>query len=339
MSGDWIDDIGEEVTGMAKTRRGVEEPEQHDAARLSATADLLLADMAGEWVRHKRRRRWGTWLFRALVIGLLVVIAVGLLRPAVLEGQAPQTPFTATVSLTGVVVDGQEASADSLRTRLTAALEDDYAVGVLLLIDSPGGSPVQAGLMYDIIKRLRDEYPEKPIHAVIGNMAASAGYYIAAAAENIYANQASLVGSIGVRLDSFGAVDAMQRLGIERRLLTAGEHKGLLDPFSPEDDKAVAHMQSVLDSVHQQFIQAVKAGRGNRLTGDSEVFTGLVWNGEQAVELGLVDELSDAHSVAKDVLGAEELVPFAPEKSFLEGLSDELASALAAAFSQEPRWR
>jgi len=235
------------------------------------------------------------------------------------------------VSLNGAVFEGNEASADSLRKRLTSALEDEQAAGVLLLIDSPGGSPVQAGIMYDDIIRLREEFPDKPVHAVVGNLAASAGYYIATAADQIYANQASLIGSIGVRLDSFGAVDAMQRLGLERRLITAGEHKGLLDPFLPVDEKAQAHLQEVLDSVHQQFIDAVKAGRGERLGDDPDLFTGLVWNGQQAVELGLIDGLKDARTVAREVIGAEEIKAYRPKQSFMDRLSDELGAAIADA--------
>lgn len=339
MSGDWIDDIEEEVSGMAKTRRDTDVELGDDPARVSATADLLLADMASDWVRHKRRARFWTWLFRGAVLLLLLLIATALIKQ-IWSGDAAKTgPYTATVSLTGAVAEGEEASADSLRKRLTLALEDDQVAGVLLLIDSPGGSPVQAGMMYDDIVRLRKEYSDKPVHAVVGNLAASAGYYIATAADQIYANQASLIGSIGVRLDSFGAVDAMQRLGLERRLITAGEHKGLLDPFLPVDEVAQAHLQGVLDSVHQQFIDAVKAGRGDRLGNDPDLFTGLVWNGEQAVELGLIDGLKDARAVARDVIGAEELVPFRPKQTFMDRLSDQLGSAIAEGLRPRTRWQ
>lgn len=330
--GDWIDDIEEELSSVAQTRRDADVMDGEDPARIRATADLLLADLANDWVKQKRRRRIGTWIFRALVLLLLLAIGLSLLMPLISGiggGKEKGEPYTAMISLSGAVFEGNEASAESLRNRLEDALEDDRAAGVILLIDSPGGSPVQAGLMYDDIVRLRAEYPDKPVHAVIGNMAASAGYYIAAAADNIYANQASLVGSIGVRLDSFGAVDALERLGLERRLLTAGEHKGLLDPFLPVDEKATEHLQSVLDSVHQQFIDAVKAGRGDRLSDSPDLFTGLIWNGEQAVELGLIDDLRDRYAVARDVIGAEELKTFQPAKSLLEKVTDELGAAIA----------
>ena len=339
MKGDWIDDIEDEVSGMARTRRDAHAEFDDDPARISATADLLLADMASEWVRHKRRSRLWTWLFRGSVLLLLLLIAGSLIKQNWLGSPVKAEPYTATVSLTGMVFEGEEASADSLRRRLTKALEDEQAAGVLLLIDSPGGSPVQAGMMYDDIVRLRGEFPDKPVHAVVGNMAASAGYYIATAADKIYANQASLIGSIGVRLDSFGAVDAMQRLGLERRLITAGEHKGLLDPFLPVDEKAQAHLQSVLDSVHQQFIDAVKAGRGDRLGNDPGLFTGLVWNGEQAVELGLIDELNDPHGVARNVIGAEKLKPFQPEQSFVDRVSDQIGSAISDGLRPRTGWQ
>ena len=331
MKRDWIDDIDAEVSGMAKNRRELDMELNADSSRVSATADLLLADVARDWVRYKRRGRFWTWFFRAAVLVLLLLIAGALLKQFWSGGAVKAEPYTATVSLNGAVFEGNEASADSLRKRLTSALEDEQAAGVLLLIDSPGGSPVQAGIMYDDIKRLREEFPDKPVHAVVGNLAASAGYYIATAADQIYANQASLIGSIGVRLDSFGAVDAMQRLGLERRLITAGEHKGLLDPFLPVDEKAQAHLQEVLDSVHQQFIDAVKAGRGERLGDDPDLFTGLVWNGQQAVELGLIDGLKDARTVAREVIGAEEIKAYRPKQSFMDRLSDELGAAIADA--------
>jgi len=280
---------------MAKNQHTFNDFEVSDPGRLSATADLLLADIATDWLRVKRRRRIGTWLFRILVIALLLAIATALIMQATSKDPVPSEPYTATVSLKGAVFDQGEFSADSLRIRLSDALEDEYSAGV------------------------------------IGNMAASAGYYIATAAENIYANKASLIGSIGVRLDSFGAEDAMQRLGFERRLITAGEHKGMLDPFLPIDETAQAHLQSVLDSVHQQFIDAVKLGRGDRLSSNPSLFTGLIWNGQQAVELGLIDDLKDRFTVAREIIGAEELKDFAPEQKLMERLSDQIGTAIAQA--------
>lgn len=324
---------------MADTKVDSANLQRGSSAPVATTADLLLADIASDWVRYKRRRRIGTWIFRLIIIALLLAIAAALIMQLTNREPVNEDPYTATVSLTGGVFEEGEASAESLRRRLTAALEDEYSAGVLLLIDSPGGSPVEAGLMYDDIQRLRQAHPDKPVHAVVGNLAASAGYYIASAADNIYANKASLVGSIGVRLDSFGAVDAIQRLGLERRLMTAGEHKGLLDPFLPVDEVGQAHLQGVLDSVHQQFIDAVKLGRGDRLSNDPKLFTGLIWNGEQAVELGLIDDLKDRYAVAKEIIGAEEMRAFQPEKSLMEWLSDEIGAAFQDTLRPHVGWQ
>lgn len=324
---------------MAKNTYNLSGISVRDSEQLSATADLLLADIASDWVRQKRRRRIGTWLFRLLVVALLLAIVAALFSQLTGSKPVEDGPYTATVPLKGGIFEQGPASSESLRERLAAALEEEQSQGVLLLIDSPGGSPVEAGLMYDEIIRLREAHPNKPVHAVVGNMAASAGYYIASAAENIYANKASLVGSIGVRLDSFGAVDALGNLGLERRLLTSGEHKGMLDPFLPVDEVAQAHLQSVLDSVHLQFIDAVKEGRGDRLSTDPKLFSGLVWSGEQAMELGLIDGLMDRYKVAREIIGAEELKGFAPAQSVFEKLSDQLGAAIARGLSPQTLWR
>ncbi|MFK7891700.1 MAG: S49 family peptidase [Granulosicoccus sp.] len=324
---------------MADTKFDSADIQSGSPARGAATADLLLADIASDWVRYKRRRRIGTWIFRFIVIALLLAIATALIIPLTNRESVSDEPYTATISLKGGVFEEGEASAESLRWRLTEALEDEQSAGVLLLIDSPGGSPVEAGLMYDDIQRLRKEHPNKPVHAVVGDLAASAGYYIAAAADNIYANKASLIGSIGVRLDAFGAVDAIERLGLERRLITAGEHKGLLDPFLPVDEVGQAHLQGVLDSTHQQFIDAVKEGRGERLSNDPTLFTGLIWNGEQAVELGLIDGLKDRYAVAKDVIGAEEMRAYRPEQTLIDRLSEEIGAVLQDSLRPRIGWQ
>lgn len=303
------------------------------------SADVLFAEVATDWLRLKRRRRIGTWVFRALVLLLLLALAAGVYRQFL---EAPSTdggPYTVVIPLTGPVFDGDQVSHESLRERLSSALADERTAGIILRIDSPGGSPVQAGLMYDEITRVRQEHPDVPVHALIGNVAASAGYYIASAADQIFANQASLVGSIGVRLDAFGAEDAMQRLGFERRLLTAGEHKGLFDPFLPLDELAGEHMQGVLDSVHQQFIDAVQAGRGDRLVDDPALFSGLVWSGAQAKDLGLVDDLMDQYTIAEDIIGAEEVRELEPPQTLFERVSDEVAGRVALLFWQQLQLR
>ncbi|KZZ33060.1 S49 family peptidase, partial [Oleiphilus sp. HI0086] len=220
--------------------------------------------------------------------------------------------YTALVNLEGVIASGEEANADFLVTGLRAAFEAEGTQAVVLRINSPGGSPVQSGYVYDEIKRLRGLYPETPLYAVISDIGASGAYYIAAAADKIYADKASLVGSIGVVASGFGFVDTMKKLGVERRLYTAGAHKGFLDPFSDEKGDEVEFWESVLNTTHQQFIAKVKEGRGERLKVDEEIFSGLIWSGEQALEKGLVDGLGSAGYVAREVVGAEEIIDFTP---------------------------
>jgi protease-4 len=197
-----------------------------------------------------------------------------------------------------------------------------------LYFDSPGGSPVQAGEIYDEIRRLREQKPDIPVYAVLGDICASGGYYVAAAADRIYADKASIVGSIGVRMDGFGFVDTMAKLGVERRLLTAGENKGLLDPFSPSNETEVAHMQTLLDDIHQQFIDAVRSGRGDRLANDATLFSGLIWTGVQAREKGLVDALGSARHVAREVIGAAELVNFTPHENLVDRFAERIGATL-----------
>jgi protease-4 len=207
---------------------------------------------------------------------------------------------------------------------------------VILRINSPGGSPVQSGYIYDEIRRLREENPDTPLYAVVTDICASGGYYIASAADKIYADKASIVGSIGVRMDNFGFVDAMQKLGIERRTLTAGENKALLDPFMPENEETKAHMQSMLGEIHQQFINAVKEGRGDRLDTSVEgLFSGLIWTGEAAVKNGLVDELASASYVAREVIGEETVVDYTVQEDILERFAQRLGSTVAQVISTQ----
>jgi protease IV len=211
---------------------------------------------------------------------------------------------------------------------LRAAFESEKAVGVILRINSPGGSPVQAGYINDEILRLREEYPDMPMYAVISDVCASGGYYAAVAADQIYADKASIVGSIGVRMDSFGFVDAMEKLGVERRLLTAGESKGFLDPFQPAKEQDIAHVQKLLNNIHTQFIETVKKGRGDRLQLHADLFSGLVWTGEQSIELGLVDGLASAGYVARELIGEEKIVDYTPRPNFIERFSERLGVAV-----------
>ena len=304
----------------------------------------LLLELARDSLAERRRaRRWSIF-FRTLT--LLVVVGVAYLAFTGREGgDAPGADgdgHTALIAIEGVIAAEETASLEPIERALERALEDEGTRGVVLHVNSPGGSPVQSGLVHDAILALREAHPDTPVHAVLGDVAASGGYYIAVAAENVYANRASIVGSIGVRLDGFGAVEAIEKLGIERRLLTAGEHKGLLDPFEPVDEVAVERLQALLDNVHEQFISAVERGRGARLDDDPTLFSGLVWSGEEALENGLVDALASPREVARDVIGAERVVDFTERPDPLSllrrelgvGLGELLESALGALFGE-----
>ncbi|MFT5894761.1 MAG: protease-4 [bacterium] len=293
----------------------------------------LLHELAREsLVERRRARRWSIF-FRSLTLLLIGGVVFALLRGSGGAGLGTQSGessggHTAMIRIEGVIGPDSSASIEPVRRALERAFADKNTRGIVLQINSPGGSPVQSGLVHDAIIAKRTEHPDVPVHAVLGDVAASGGYYVAVAAENIYANRASIVGSIGVRLDSFGAVDAIERLGIERRLLTAGEHKGLLDPFEAVDDVAVKRLQSMLDNVHAQFIDAVKGGRGTRLDSDPELFSGLIWSGEEALDNGLVDALASTHEVARDVVGAELIIDFTDLGDPLTRLRRELGVSI-----------
>ena len=207
---------------------------------------------------------------------------------------------------------------------------------MIVRINSPGGTPVQAGYINDEIVRLRALHPETPVYAVITDIAASGGYYVAAAADAIYASRSSMVGSIGVLMDGFGFVDAMHKLGVERRLITAGEHKGFMDPFSPSTDEELAHLRAMLAEVHDEFIEVVKRGRGDRLADDADIFSGLIWTGSQGIELGLVDALGSSSYVAREVIGAEEVVDFTLRPSHLDTIADRLGAGIARTPRRRP---
>jgi protease-4 len=276
---------------------------------------------------QRRARRWSIFFKGLMFLYLFALLA--LMLPGQQGGSVKLGRHTALVEVKGIIADGTEASADNIVTGLRKAFEDKNTAGVILRINSPGGSPVQSGYVYDEIKRLRAKYPAIPLYAVVSDMCASGGYYIAAAADSIYANKASVVGSIGVLMNGFGFVDAMDKLGVERRLLTAGEHKGFLDPFSPSRPEDVAHIKTILGDIHTQFITAVTEGRGARLKDDPALFSGLVWTGEQGMELGLVDGLASASQVARDVIGAENIVDFTPRPHYFEKLAASLGTAMA----------
>ncbi|MCU0761506.1 MAG: S49 family peptidase [Hydrogenophaga sp.] len=256
---------------------------------------------------QRAARRWK--LFFRLVWLALLGLLVWWVYSAQAAGSSVSAPHTAVIEIKGEIASDAEANAQSVITSLRSAFEDTGAQAIVLLINSPGGSPVQAGIINDEIARLRDIH-KKPVYAVVEETCASAAYYIAAAADNIYVDKASLVGSIGVLMDGFGFTGLMEKLGIERRLMTAGENKAMLDPFSPQDEAQRAYVQSMLTQIHNQFIEVVKKGRGERLKVSDDTFSGLVWSGQQAVDLGLVDGLGSLDQVARDIVKAENIVDY-----------------------------
>lgn len=262
---------------------------------------------------QKRDRRWRIF-FRLLGFGYLLLMLVLFYptRMGTTTDTGITTEHTALVDVKGVIANDAEANADSLSTALRKAFEAEHSKAVLLRINSPGGSPVQSNYVYREIRRLKDKHPEKKVYAVITDMGASGAYYIAAAADEIYVDPSSIVGSIGVIMAGFGFTDAIDKLGIERRVLTSGDNKALLDPFAPMKDEQKEHFQAMLDTVHDEFIQAVKEGRGDRLQSEEhpELFSGLVWSGSKAVELGLADGFGSPGSVARDIILADKVVDY-----------------------------
>jgi protease IV len=297
----------------------------------------LINRMALEHLRDQRRaRRWGIAFKLLILVYLVGLLGVSLSRDLVKDMKA-KSDHTALIDVKGVIAAGTDASADRVITALREAFESDHVKGVILRINSPGGSPVQSGYIYDEIHRLKAKYKkdkgkEMPVYAVAVDLCASGGYYVAAGADKIYADKASLVGSIGVRIDSFGFEDAMKEWGIERRLLTAGKNKGILDPFSPLPEGQREFIQTVLNDLHKQFIDAVKTGRGDRLKGGEELFSGLFWSGDQAMGLGLVDGLGSSSYVARDLIKAETIVDYTKKRDIFEGLADRLGASAASAF-------
>jgi len=295
----------------------------------------IVTQLAEASLKEQRRsRRWGI-IFKLLTFAYIGVILF-MIGEASLTTVTTNEKHTALVELSGVIADKEKASADHIVTALRDAFENDNTAGIILRINSPGGSPVQSGYIYDEIRRLRKENPDTLLYAVVTDICASGGYYIASAADKIYADKASIVGSIGVRMDNFGFVDAIEKLGVERRTLTSGENKALLDPFLPENEETKAHVQNMLNEIHQQFINAVKEGRGERLDSSVEgLFSGLIWTGEAAVKNGLVDELASASYVAREVIGEETIVDYTVEEDILERFAQRMGSTVAQVISTQ----
>lgn len=284
-----------------------------------------------EALREQRTaRRWSSFFKLLFFIYLLAILLLSMQSTGSASSFFSADKFTALVDLQGVIASDTDASADIMVTGLRAAFEDENTAGVIIRINSPGGSPVQAGYINDEIRRLRVKHPDIPVYAVIQDIGASGGYYVAVAADAIYADKSSIVGSIGVRMGGFGFVESMEKLGIERRLLTAGENKGFLDPFVPLKQADVQHVRGLLAEIHQQFISTVIAGRGDRLADSAELFSGYVWSGERSLELGLVDALGSASYVAREIIGAKDIVNFTPTRSVFDQFAKRIGASISA---------
>lgn len=292
----------------------------------SGNVEPALERALRELLQDRRTERNWRILFRLAWFALIVILVWVLLQrtgPSV----AVSTPHTALVELRGEIAPDTEASAERLLAALKDAFEDRGAVAVVLRINSPGGSPVQAGIVNDEIRRLKALHKKK-VYAVVEEICASGAYYIAVAADEIYVDKASLVGSIGVLMDGFGFSEAMGKLGVERRLITAGTNKGMLDPFSPADPAQQAYAKAMLDQIHQQFIATVKQGRGTRLKENPDTFTGLFWNGEEALKLGLADHLGNLDYVAREVIKAEDIIDYTPYDNLAERVAKRFGAAI-----------
>ena len=276
----------------------------------------------------RAKRRWGIF-FKLAGLAYLVAVLVLVVDWGASDKLADKK-HTALINVRGTIDASGDASAEKINGALQSAFEDKGTAGIIMRINSPGGSPVQSGIVYDEIRRLRTKYPDIALYAVVEDMCASGGYYIASAADKIYVDKASVVGSIGVLMDGFGFTGIMERLGVERRLLTAGENKGFLDPFSPQDMKQKQHAQILLEEIHKQFIDVVRKGRGDRLKETPETFSGLMWTGAQSVKMGLADDFGTVDSVARDQIKVENILDY----SVRENIAERFAKRLGADVSQ-----
>ncbi len=281
---------------------------------------------------QKTARRWST-LFKGLAFIyflILILMALGIVS----NGKKTYEAHTALIDISGVIEAGGEVNADAVLSSLRDAYDSKATKGIILRINSPGGSPVQAGIINDEIKRLRKLHPTIPVYAVVEDICASGGYYIAAAADKIYVDKASIVGSIGVLMDGYGFTEVMKKVGVERRLMTAGENKAMLDPFSPVNPKHQQLAQAMLNEVHEQFKTVVRQGRGSRLKETPEVFSGLFWSGEQSIKLGLADALGSADYVAREVIKQEDIVDFTYQDDFASRIAKRIGAGVSAAIGE-----
>ncbi|AXS79802.1 S49 family peptidase [Dechloromonas sp. HYN0024] len=302
------------------------QPPNNDSAWERKTLEKLVFAALDE---QRSRRRWGI-AFKTLGFVYLLAVLIAVVDWG--TGAEHQERHTALVSLHGVIEAKGESNAENVVAALNSAFEEKNVAGIILRINSPGGSPVQAGIINDEIRRLRGKHPDKLLYVVVEDMCASGGYYVAAAADMIYVNKASIVGSIGVLMDGFGFTGTMDKAGVERRLLTAGENKGFLDPFSPQAPQHKAHAQTLLNDIHQQFIDVVKTGRGKRLKETPEMFSGLMWTGAQSIQLGLADDFGSVDSVARDVIKADKVLDYSVKDNIAERFAKRLGASTSAGF-------
>lgn len=305
--------------------------QNHDNWERDVLRELAFANIK----EQRNKRRWG-YVFKGFIA--LYLIAILALSYAPREIATATTPHTALVDIEGVIAADADANADTVVTGIRNAFENQHAKALILRLNTPGGSPVQAGIINDEITRLKATRPDFPVYAVVQDICASGGYYIAVAADDIYADKASIVGSIGVRMDGFGFSKAIDKLGIERRSLTAGEHKAFLDPFLPAKSSDLAHAHEMLDNIHQQFIDVVKNGRGDRLKQNDQLFSGLFWSGEQALQLGLIDGLANSSKVARDIVGAEDIIDYTPRPNYLDRFAGKLGASMGHVLLENTMW-
>ncbi|MBV8031963.1 MAG: S49 family peptidase [Betaproteobacteria bacterium] len=283
---------------------------------------------------QRRARLWGIFFKLLTFAYITVVIALAFDWKGADGSMVGGKKHTAMVDLNGTIAAGGDASAEKITSALQAAFKDKNTQGVILRINSPGGSPVQAQTIYDEMKRLRKKYPDIPLYAVVEDLCASGGYFVAVGADRIYVSKSSIVGSIGVLMNGFGFTGLMEKLGVERRLITAGENKGMLDPFSPMRDKDREYAQKLAEEIHQQFIAVVREGRGQRLKESADTFSGLIWSGEKSIQLGLADGLGTLDSVARDIIKAEDIVDYTEKENIAEKFAKRFGASVGTAMAQ-----
>jgi protease-4 len=294
----------------------------------------VLEGLAGAALKEQRTaRRWGIF-FKLLMFAYLTFILAVFVDWGGSADSLGDGKHTALIELQGVIEAKGDASAEKITTALQNAFGDKNTRGVIIRVNSPGGSPVQSGIIYDEMRRLREAHPAIPLYVVVEDICASGGYYVAAGADKIFVNRASVVGSIGVLMDGFGFTGGMEKLGIERRLLTAGDNKGFLDPFSPLDAKQREYAQDLLNEIHQQFIAVVRQGRGKRLKDDPALFSGLVWSGQKSIELGLADGLGTVDFVAREVIKAEDIVDYTQKDRLVDRFARRLGAGMGSKLEQ-----